>query len=611
MSEAELRTTEVDLAGLMTVLGEHLYSTPLVAIRELVQNAHDSCTRRRIESANDATTARITLRADAKRGTITVTDNGAGLTHDEIIKYLATVGAGYTRRLRQETSDPDLIGMFGLGFLSAFVVAESVSVWTTSYQSPHTGHRYRSRTAERYTLEAAPARDVGTEVELQIKPKFADLVDEAIIASVLTRYCAILPHAIFIGDEPTAINATVPPWRTAGDGASELVKSRERLAFAARFERHYEPLVAWDVTPSEDSDVRGLVWVQSAGNYATTDSRSVAVFVRGMLLDDDARDLLPAWAGFAGAVVESSQLTPTASREDLQRDSAYRVAARVLVESLVKGMAHIAKTQPELWQRVLLRHNDALLGAAIADDRLFNLLADVLTLPTSEGDLTLPALLRRGNNSIHVALSARGGFEEILFRALKVPIVTGARFAVLPFLKKCEVYKSAQLVHLGTEAGDRTMFRVEPIDADERAWLESALATAGQAVVATRFEPRDLPLVLVPDQEVLLKRRLESDEANKRIAGAALRLARLHTANIDDTVTAKLYVNLDSPAIEALRAARKSEDAAVATRARVGADLLRAFAAFTTGTGEASAAVDIRGNLEVYTKAVCALFEAQ
>ena len=110
---SELHSASVDLAGLLTVLGENLYSTPDVALRELVQNAHDSCNRRRIEQGPFE--PRIDLATN--NGKLTVSDNGSGLTHQEIIDYLATVGAGYTRLLKNAGKSEDLIGQFGLGFL--------------------------------------------------------------------------------------------------------------------------------------------------------------------------------------------------------------------------------------------------------------------------------------------------------------------------------------------------------------------------------------------------------------------------------------------------------------------------------------------------------------
>lgn len=600
MAEAEVRATQVDLSGLMTVLGEHLYSTPTVALRELVQNAHDSCTRRRIEAA-DAFTPSIRVIPDRATGTLAVEDNGAGLTHDEVVQYLATVGAGYTRRLRQATADDGLIGLFGLGFLSAFVVSERIDVWTTSYQSPELGFHYASKSGERYSLEACDARPIGTRVQLTLKEKFHALLERAALRPILARYGALLPFGVRLDGDDADINAVPPPWREPAE--NPLKARRARLAFAARFESRFEPLCTFAVRPLDKADARGMLWVQDGATYGTSDNRNLAVFVRGMLLDDDARDLLPAWAGFVGGVIESVALTPTASREDLQRDAAYTATQAALIEAIVLGLAEVARREPEAWRRVLSRHNEALLGAAICEPRLFDLLADELTVPTSEGDLTMPVIQKRSERRFHVSLATRGGFEEMLFRALKVPIASGTRYGVLPFVQRwCERH-GGTVVQLGTSEGNEQVFRAQRLDTSSMAVLEATLALPGQRIVPARFAPKDLPLVLVPDRDVELKRRLESDEADKRIASAALGLARLFTAKVDGAAEAHLYVNVDSPAIAALLER-------VPDRDDPGPRMLRALASLMTGAGDSAGKVDLATTLADYTATVCALLRA-
>src|SRR5450631_618640 len=126
--ELEILPVEIHLPGLLKVLGEHLYSGPRVAIRELIQNAHDSCVRRRQEDPASAEEyePHIHVSIDTETHQLIIEDNGSGLTHDEITVFLATVGRGYTRELRERLGNAqreealDLIGMFGLGLLSAF-----------------------------------------------------------------------------------------------------------------------------------------------------------------------------------------------------------------------------------------------------------------------------------------------------------------------------------------------------------------------------------------------------------------------------------------------------------------------------------------------------------
>ncbi|HVF04086.1 MAG TPA: ATP-binding protein [Frankiaceae bacterium] len=599
----EMRVTGVDVDGLLELLGRHLYTTPAVALRELVQNAHDSIVRRRL--ADPAfPCGRIDIETDVARGTLTVTDDGAGMTDAEVVDLLATIGAGATRLAREESGDEDLIGLFGVGFLSAFVIGRRVLVHTTPMSDPVTGWLYASAGGRQYTLTATEPRPVGARVTVELQPDARRLGDAEVVSGLATRYFALLGVPVHLNGAPEPVNDLAPPWRTEPGAPVEhpVAATRRRLEFAARFERRFEPLCTVDVEPDEDSDVTGLLWVQSGATYGSSDNRNVAVFVRGMLLDDDARELLPRWAGFCGGVLESRRLTPTASREDLQRDDHWYAAQRALSVRLVSGLAAIAKEQPDVWRTVLRRHNEALLGAALADPVLFDLLADSLQVPTSEGDLTAREVARRGGGRVHVSLGEGGGFEETVFRAMKVPIAIGTRYGVAPFLREWGQRAGAAVVELGTAAGDRQVFVRAGLPPDDRAWLVSVLGDPGEEVVPARFAPGSIPLVVVPDRDVALKRRIEADEADRRIGRAALALARAHTATIDGRVERRVYVNLDSPVMQRLLA-DPDRDARPAVLA-----LLRALKGLTAGT-RGGAGVDLDASLSLFSDTLLTLLD--
>jgi molecular chaperone HtpG len=562
-----LHKTRVDLEGLMKVLGDHLYSTPMVAVRELVQNAHDSCERRRLES--DAPfEPRIVVIADPGQKTLTIEDTGAGLTDDEIQRYLATVGSGYTRTLRQrDASNTSLIGYFGLGFLSAFVVSETAEVWTCSYQQPEQAWRFVSRDGQTYSLEPGPARPIGTRVTLHLREQHLSLANPLAVKRLLSRYACLLAHPIHCPLDPASaeregvigepVNAEPPPWRDP----RELPAVRQRklaFEFAARFETEFEPLCTIAVGRRDDAEVRGLLWVQDARTYGSSDNRRVWVFVRGMMISDDARELLPRWAGFVGAAIEGLGLTPTASREDLQRDAAYDRAQAELLDALVEGLGEIARSEPATWRRILMRHNEALLGAAVCDDRLFTLIAEQATLPTSQGDLSLARILERSRGKIYVSQAERGGFEELLFRALSVPVVQARRYGALAVAQRWAERRHVPLVMLGTATGEQALFHEVaddelPSGAAERLREAFAAEQRGEIeVVLSRFEPDHLPFVLVPDREIELKQRIEADEADKRISTAALGLARLFTGGIEQRPPVRLHLNCACPVITKL-----------------------------------------------------------
>jgi molecular chaperone HtpG len=567
---ATLHKTRVDLEGLMKVLGDHLYSTPMVAVRELVQNAHDSCERRRIE-AGEPFDAQIRVIADPTSNTLIIEDTGAGLTDDEIQRYLATVGAGYTRQLRHsESESSSLIGYFGLGFLSAFVVAERVEVWTCSFQQPQQAWRFISRDGQTYTLEPGLSRPVGTRVTLQLRERHVGLANPLAVRRLLTRYACLLRHPIHCPLDPQLalreaafgepVNAEPPPWRDDRE-LSPLRRRKLALEFASRFEAEFEPLCTIDIEPATaEQPLRGLIWLQDSWTYGSSDNRRVWVFVRGMMISDDARELLPRWAGFVGAAVEAVGLTPTASREDLQRDATYDRARVQLLEALIAGLASIAREQPATWRRILWRHNEALLGAAICDDRLFELIAEQATIPTSQGDLTLRRVLERSRGKIYVSRAERGGFEELLFRALAVPVVQARRYGALAVARRWAERRGVTLIMLGTESGEQALFQavgdaeLEPgaAAALRRAFVTGEGAEPDVEIMLSRFAPEHLPFVLVPDREVELKQRIEADDADKRISTAALGLARLFTETIERRPPLRLHLNVDCAIIRRL-----------------------------------------------------------
>jgi molecular chaperone HtpG len=557
VGDPSLKQTKVDLGGLMKVLGEHLYSSPNVAIRELVQNAHDSCVRRRLESTLPFEPC-IVVDTDPVARTLSFEDTGAGLTEDEIERYLATIGSGYTRTLRDQGHE-GLIGYFGLGFLSAFVISDRIEVWTCSYQEPERAWSFSSRSGQSYVVQPAPPRPVGTRVTLHLRPRFEELSRTVPVRALLERYCGLLEVPIYCNEENAAanalgpaVNAVPPPWRRADADGSPLRRRREALEFVRRFEPGFEPLCTLPIDHGETVDVRGLLWIQDGATYGTSDNRNVSVFVRGMLINDDEHDLLPTWAGFVGAVLESDVLLPTASRESLQKNEAYQAAQERVREALVEGLRGLAGEQPATWRTVLRRHNEALLGASLCDPRLYELLCDELTVPTSQGDLPVATVLARSGGRLHVSQADRGGFEELLFRALKVPVVQGVRYGALPFCREYAQRRHGRLVMVGTSGGDSELFRREELPEADARRLREWFGGEQAQVVPARFAPAHLPLVVVADREAELKRRIESDDADKRIASAVLGLARKFTGGLAKAPELRVYVNLDCPVVPAL-----------------------------------------------------------
>lgn len=561
---SEIRGAAVDTRRLLVLLGENLYSSPLVVLRELVQNAQDSITRRRLEDAESPFEPRVDVVADPVGRTLRVRDNGAGLSEDEIHRYLATIGSGYTHELRSTAPDAALIGQFGLGFLSCYVVSDRVEVTTTSFLEPERTRVFRSADGLRYSVTEAPARAaVGTEVVLHLARAFYALSEPAEVQRLLDRYARLLPHPVF---SPRRVNLDAVPWRQ-----ERLPPPTHWIRIAAGFTA--DPVAAFPVTPAPGVEVRGMLWVNGVTSWATSDQRRVELYVRGMFVSDAIRVILPEWAGFVGGVVECDALVPTASREDVQRDATFGRLQRAVANRLIEGLCALPGEHPEAWRRVVMRHADALRGAAVADDRLLAALGDDLPVPTTEGDLTLPELAARG--ALVATTGDDVGHELLLHRALGRPVIEGTRFGALALARRWAEPRGVPVRVLGDASDAAALFPSAGISATEASTLQSLFGDENVRVVPTRFEPPSVAVLWVPDRDVLLKRAIDDDDADRRISAGALALLRSFASTLDDGPAVRLYVNVDAPIVQRLLA--QGEPA----RARATATILRSFALST------------------------------
>lgn len=547
MITQDIHSAEVDIDGLLEVFGRNLYSTPVVVIRELIQNSHDACIRRAVESDWNGK-QKIFIRCDQNKRTISITDNGSGLTHSEIINYLATVGNGYTRQLRASSDNEDSIGYFGLGFISTFFVSKKVEFFTSSYQTEDIAHRFVTKNGKEFRITIEDSHPVGSTVVLHLREEFSHFADNAIIESLVRKYCCLLPISIYLDDSDQVVNNISVPWRLGAD-LSPVRRQRLNLDFAEVFDSHFEPLACFPINSKNDQSLRGLLWFQDGSYYSTSDNRIASVFIRSMHITDNAVDLLPNWAGFVGCVIDSKKLVPTASRETIQVDETYNEIKETIKSTLVKALLEIAKENGATWRRLRSRHNDSLLGACLADGLLFDSMHQMLQLPTSSGDLTISEIEKRSaDGRITIALEQGGSFEQLIARSMGTPLVYGYRFAVMAFCRELSTRGICNLRTLGGEEGS-DLFPVYVLDTEHSTLLEKEFESSAVKIIISHFEPAALPAVKVYDQDALLTKRLNSDDLDKAVGTAALMLARNFTDELSVKQDAFLYLNAANPII--------------------------------------------------------------
>ncbi len=567
MTTAQYKRTSVDIAGLLKVLGENLYSRPEVAVRELIQNASDAISRRRLQTG-DQFSPRIDIECHAADNQLIISDNGSGLTDTEIEQFLTRIGTGYTRSLRRDEESSDLIGAFGLGFLTAYMIGNRVEVITTSQTG--SAFRFLSENGERYIVSPITPGDVGSVVIISLKDKYEYLSDYGRLLDVVTEYCSLMNIPIHVQGNSEPINK-VPPWRIEAENEPQIRKQKRRLEFAEIMEPYFDPVCT---IPLDIDDGQGLLWIHDRSTYGGADNRWMQIYVRGMMVAKNKHEFLPGWAGFLSGMLESNSLNPTASREDIIKDATYQSARRQTAQNLISGLTDIAQNQPEVWRSILRRHNEALLGAAIADDALFRAIYKDLTVPTSEGDLGLEDIQSRSPNGLAIALQVDGGADEIVSRAFGTPVILGYRYGAAAMAHKFASIHDLDIIELGTKRGHDVLFpRVETDPATEER-LRHLFDEEDQTLILSEFDPPFLSALNFVDAEQSLKAYFEDDEADKKISQGALGLARAFTQKIDKQAPLHLVINLRSPIIKAMLDADTSDAEACAKTVKASAKML-------------------------------------
>ena len=313
-SAASSHAFQVDLRGLVDLLSSHLYSSPRVYVRELLQNAVDAITARRQHDQAAPAPVKITISGDG----LSIADSGIGLTEDEAHRFLATIGSS-SKRDDIEGARREFLGQFGIGLLACFTVAERIRVVTRSARDPGAATiewlagsdgMYRVR-----VLDAAQRRpEPGTTVYLTPRPGSERWFTPRQVASLAREYGALLPCEVTVESAEGVVATTEhpAPWdrRYASDRAR-----RAALAEYARGRLGFAPLDVIDLdVPLAGIRGAGFVLPQPANPVEGGRHR---VYLKGMLLSDAATGLLPEWAFFVRCVVDTDALRPTASREGL------------------------------------------------------------------------------------------------------------------------------------------------------------------------------------------------------------------------------------------------------------------------------------------------------
>lgn len=505
-NDAAQRTFQVDLRGVVDLLSHHLYSSPRVYVRELLQNAVDAITARQLPGGRIA----LTLDGDS----LTIADNGIGLTQAQVHEFLATIGRS-SKRDEVGFARHEFLGQFGIGLLSAFLVADDVRVVTRAEGSGAV--EWVGRSDGTYSIGPADRTEVGTTVTLAARRGAEQWFRPATVTELVTHYGTMLPFEITVDGVP--VTGAGLPWRTGDRGDAA------RRAALVGYAQDTLGVTPFDVV---DLDVpeAGLTGVAYVLPVATNpaDRGGHRVYLKRMLLSETAEGLLPDWAFFARCVIDATELRPTASREALYADDLLDRVRDAIGDKLRGWLVGLARTAPARLAKFLDVHHLGVKALALHDDEMLRLVDQWWPMETNVGRMPL-ADFRARYGTVRYTATADD------FRQL-AGVAAGQDIAVV---NGGYTYDSELIERLPVLGEGVTVERLDPTDlatrfdavADElslRPFLAAAQAAMdrlGCEVLLRSFEPSSVPVLYLVDRSAAFRAELRAtrEQADELWAG--------------------------------------------------------------------------------------------
>ncbi|MBR1739218.1 MAG: molecular chaperone HtpG [Ruminococcus sp.] len=365
---------------LLDMMINSIYTHKEIFLREIISNASDAIDKLYFKSLTDTSVGMgkddfaISLAIDKEKKTLTVSDNGIGMTEEELENNLGTIAQSGSLAFKKDNDlgeDVDIIGQFGVGFYSTFMVSKKVEVLTRAYGSDK-AYLWSSDGVEGYTVEEAQKDTVGTTITLYIKDdtedeKYSKYLDQFQIQSLVKKYSDYIRFPIKMEVEHThykdeesepeitkeieTLNSMTPIWKK---NKSELTDEDYNNFYEEKF-MDYEPPVTHIHSKNEGvATYDALLYIPARApfDYYSKDyEKGLQLYSSGVLIMDKCADLLPDWFSFVKGVVDSEDLSLNISRELLQQDRQLKIIARNLEKSIKNELTKLLKNDREKYEK--------------------------------------------------------------------------------------------------------------------------------------------------------------------------------------------------------------------------------------------------------------------
>jgi HSP90 family molecular chaperone len=368
---------KAEIQQLLNILVHSVYTEREIFLREAISNASDALNRLQFEQLTNAgilnpeTELAVHISMDAEAKTITIRDTGIGMNSDELIENLGTIAHSgalnfmQAMQARGNAKPTEIIGQFGIGFYSVFMVADRVEVTSRSFRPEDSAARWISTGSDDYTVEPAEKAERGTEITLYLKGDAEEFLSGWKIESVIKKHSNYIPFPIYFQDK--VVNAQTALWRRS-----------PREVEAQEYEDFYKQLTFDMGKPlthihfSADAPVQfySLLFVPASlnrGLLSPNENGGLRLYARKVLIQERSKDLLPEWMRFIEGIVDSEDIPLSISRETVQANRMMTRLKQAITSKALGGLEDLAKQDAAKYEQFWLTFGRLLKEGAVTD----------------------------------------------------------------------------------------------------------------------------------------------------------------------------------------------------------------------------------------------------
>lgn len=579
--------------NIMPIIKRWLYSDKDIFIREMVSNGCDAITKQKMLSPGAEEDWRVTVTLDAEKGELCFSDNGIGMTADEVEKYINQVAfSGAEEFLKNYEGDEKggIIGHFGLGFYSAFMVADRVTIETLSGAEGAAPVKWTSEDGMAFAMEDGSRTQRGTDVILHISEEEKDFLQEYRVREVLKRYCGFMATPVYFdvvrkeepakegqeGEEaaesrepkgPELINDTPALWLKAPkDCTDEEYKKFYRDVFHT-FE---DPLFYVHLNVDYPFNLKGILYFPKLTNDFGTREGEIKLFSGQVFVADNIKEVIPEFLMLLKGVIDCPDLPLNVSRSFLQNDGYVKKLSAYITRKVADKLTGLFNTERDSYQKYWDDIHPFVKYGCMRDSKFFDQVKDTLLYKTTKGEyLTLNEYLSKnegklgGKKVIYTNDPTRQSASVAMYDAEGIDVAVMDALIDLNFLSFMEYSAGVEGLTFARVDADSQTFQKEMSEEEKKQSEEDEKKLADVLHKATGKE--DLAVKLASLKDESLPAMLTQEEQGRRFS----EMSRIYGQDFKLPETHTLVLNAANPVVKGLLNAEGNEE----TRSLIAAQL--------------------------------------